>query len=160
MNLQFLVSSPLVRYLGPMAWTENQKALGRAELLRRRTSETAATYRKSFFKTAGVCIACLLTIVLGLSLLVKATEWITRSEAIFVTCIAAIGFAITVILSYIRFMDWLDKRSSDRNSFLQPEVEKFRAAGTNIGLYAKTLTDEAPHSEAVSSGTCCAPHET
>jgi membrane protein YdbS with pleckstrin-like domain len=99
-----------------MAWTEEQKAQARAELLRRRTHETAATYRKSFFAAVSWCMACLLTIVLAFLHLAKVPDWMARSSIIYVVYIALIGLAVTAILSYVRYLDWRRKSVSESES--------------------------------------------
>jgi hypothetical protein len=103
-----------------MAWTERQKAQGKEELLRRRTYETAATYRKSFYAAASWCIACLLAVILAL-LVAKTPDWMTRSSGIYLACIALIGLAVNAILSYVRYLDWRRRSVSERNDSLQTE---------------------------------------
>jgi membrane protein YdbS with pleckstrin-like domain len=103
-----------------MAWTEEQKAQGRAELLRRRTRETATTYRKTFFAAVSWCLVCLLTIVLAFVQLAKVPDRMARSSIIYVVYIALIGLAVTATLSYVRYLDWRRKSVSENEPFETP----------------------------------------
>jgi hypothetical protein len=96
-----------------MAWTERQKEQGRAELLRRRTHETTATYRKSFYAAVGWCLACLLTVLLALLKPDLAPNWMNRPSEIYLACIASLGLAITAALAYVRYLDWRRKAASE-----------------------------------------------
>jgi membrane protein YdbS with pleckstrin-like domain len=97
-----------------MEWTDRQIAQGKAELLRRKTFETAATYRKSFFTAFCWCIVCLITIILALLEVAKATNWMTRSSMLCLICVALFGLAITGAPAYVRLLDW--RRSYRRES--------------------------------------------
>lgn len=89
-----------------MSWTEAQKAQARTELLRRKTSEAAATYRSSCLKALCWSAVCLLLIALTLSDLKRYANWINRVPDLFFIFTATAGLVVTTLLTYVRYLDW------------------------------------------------------
>jgi hypothetical protein len=89
-----------------MAWSEEQKRVGRLELRRRSSTETVRSLRTAFTKaivmaSGSMFLSCLLVWS-------TAHSWSTRFGA--KSAISAIIFAMLTIfaslLAYVRFLDW------------------------------------------------------
>ncbi len=92
--------------LAVMAWSEEQKAVGRVELARRREFETPATYRKSFLRASAGGLGCLFLILLANSTLHHKPALTTLLSAIALLLISLVAFALLASLAYVRFLDW------------------------------------------------------
>jgi uncharacterized membrane protein YesL len=93
-----------------MIWSEAQKTAGRAEIQRRLKFETASTYRRSFFKAAGLGIAFLVLAVLGAQSFHPGSNWVVRYEGIVTFCLGVAGLIFAVTLSYVGYKNWLWRR--------------------------------------------------
>jgi hypothetical protein len=65
-----------------MAWFEDQKAKGRAELARRKAFEDASTYRADFLKWFGWMIFSILMSILFVSMSFQQQNWLLRASDI------------------------------------------------------------------------------
>jgi hypothetical protein len=95
-----------------MSWTEAQKAYAKKELIRRRTFETRATYRKSFLLAIGWCSVCQVVAALALHLFLSLPDLNSRGSTIVLVDIAIavaggiVGAACAAALAYVRWLDW------------------------------------------------------
>jgi hypothetical protein len=95
-----------------MAWSEEQKTRGRAELTRRRIFENASTYRASFLKAVCSMILCLVAGIVDLYALSMQANWLPRSFNILFLPLVTYAFGVSGLFSYVRFLDW--RRAASR----------------------------------------------
>ena len=85
-------------YVEIMAWSEKQRAIGRAEIQRRLKLETAATCRRSFLKAAGICIVFLLLATLGAYRFQRSGfDGVFRSEGVIVFLFSVAGVILSIL---------------------------------------------------------------
>ena len=89
-----------------MAWTDEQKRLGRLELQKRSSPEFARSRRGAFLKAGAAAIGAALLSCLFLWSAFRGTGTRLRLEAAISALITLTGALISSGLAYVRFRDW------------------------------------------------------
>jgi predicted neutral ceramidase superfamily lipid hydrolase len=102
-------------YSGGMAWSEELKAKGRAELVKRMGFETASTYRAVFLKWFGWMVFCILMNILFAAMFFQQQNWLLRASDIIFFVAMLVGLVISGSLFHVRFLDWRRATATERN---------------------------------------------
>ena len=103
-------------YSGTMAWSDEQKVKGRAELARRKAFCTASTYRAAFLKWFGWMILNILMCILFATMFFEQQNWLLRPIDIIFFAVGLAGLALSGALSYVRFLDWRRATATERSA--------------------------------------------
>ena len=89
-----------------MPWTEEQKRIGRVELQRRRTTETASSRRGAFLRTVFAAAAALFFLLIWIWSTVHGSTTRIRIESAFLALITTMLLLFIAAGAYVRFLDW------------------------------------------------------
>ncbi len=96
-----------------MPWTEEQKRVGRVELQRRRTTETAKSRRAAFLRTIFAATGAFFLLLIWSWSTVHGSTIRIRIESAFLAIITTMLLLLVSAGAYVRFLDWHRGAKSD-----------------------------------------------